>query len=387
MKIVLIASNYYPINDVSSIRIHSYCKALADSGVDITVLIVYNYNDLSLKNNGEFEGVNYRFVSQLNSKGLFAKLYSRISGLFNIRKEFLDRNVDYVLSYHDNLISNIFIKLCLLGKRIPYIIDKTEYPYGYYKMNKFKRIITDLNLRLFDGFIVISNELKNFYKSYSKNVFLMPMTIDPNRFLNSKSHNKYKKFLPYICLTFGTHNRDGIFGSIISYAKYLHFNPNEFFNLVLVGDFETLCEKYPENKEIIDYINNNNLQNKVHFIGKQPIDEVPEYLKNATCLITTAENYNSGGFPTKLGEYMLSGVPVIATNAGEISKYVTNDKDIFLCRVRDYDCIGKRILFIQDNYDIGRAVATQAEITAKTTFNAVSYIKDLLNFCEHVKKN
>lgn len=389
MKIVLIASNYYPILDVSSIRIHSYCKALAELGIDITVLIVYPLKDHPKDIVKRFEGVKYKFLMDWDEYicGKAKKWNKRIKGLKKI-KNFVDNNkVDVILSYHDNFLTNIFIKSFVSTEKIPYIIDKTEYPYGYADMNLIKRIYTNLCLKFFDGFIVISDELRTFYKKFSNHVFLLPMTIDPNRFDETRDRSEYDKYLPFIALTFGTHGRDGLFDSIKAYHKYTFLSQSRCMNLLLIGDFDGLVDKFPITKSIAEYIESNKLFRKIIFVGKKPISEVPSILIKATCLITTASEYNSGGFPTKLGEYMLSGVPIVATNAGEISNYLQNNKDLFLCPVNDIDCVANRILYIQNHPNEAKVIASNALETAKTKFNAKTYVNSLLNFINNVKND
>ncbi|WP_185218496.1 glycosyltransferase family 4 protein [Sphingobacterium mizutaii] len=386
MKLILVASNYFPMNDVSSLRIHSYCKALAKKGIDITILIVYGQKGFQKSQIYVNEGVKFQFLENYisPSKGKFSKFFRRISGFLTIHSFIRTHGINAVLTYHDNFFSNIFIRMILINSSIPYIIDKTEYPYGYKMMSQFKKKWTHLNLRLFDGFIVISDELSKFYSQFSKKVFLLPMTIDPDRFSNTDEITDFNEHLPYIALTFGTHNRDGLFDSVRTYFHYLNLNPSKKMKLLLIGDFPSLVSKFPEMNAIQHFLVERGLSDLVIFAGKQSLMKVPSLLRNATCLLTTAKEYVSGGFPTKLGEYMLSGVPVVATNAGEISQYVNNGEDIFLCNVQNYQCLAEHIFEIQNNSELGKLIGQRAIQTASIKFNASTYITQLLNFIKHV---
>ena len=44
----------------------------------------------------------------------------------------------------------------------------------------------------------------------------------------------------------------------------------------------------------------------IHICGLLPNDQLPGILAGASCLMTTPNSYPSGGFPTKLGEYMIA---------------------------------------------------------------------------------
>lgn len=384
MKIILIASYYFPIEDVSSLRIHSYCKALAKKGIDIHVLMVYPAHR-ECPDNGVFEGVNYSFLADKKyyNGNILNKLYFRLSGLCNIKKFIFNKKAEVVLSYHDNIITNFFVKIFTSLASIPFVIDKTEYPYGYFQMSKTRQLMERMNLSLFDGFIVISNTLKDFYSKISKNVFLLPMTIDPNRFEHVEIQKGKDK---YVSLTFGVHNRDGLLDSVITFHNYLNQSEKKSFKLYLIGDYKTLCQNFPECIKIEKYIQENKLENDIYFLGRKPIQEVPKILAGAECLITTPTKYVSGGFPTKLGEYMLSGVPVVATNAGEISDYVTDKHDIFLCEVGDLNGMAEQIIFIEDHPAEAILVGKNAVDTAQIKFNADTYVDSLLNFLNSIKK-
>ena len=158
MNIIMIASSYYPLSDVSTLRIHSYCKALADYGILVKVFVVYPpYHPYD----GEFEGVHYSaFTQEYRSNNIFFRTFQRIKGAMSIASYIKLHDVKFILSYHDNLLTNLILKAILFCKciKIPLVIDKTEYPYGYYKMNKIKRYLCKLPLKIYDGFIVISED-------------------------------------------------------------------------------------------------------------------------------------------------------------------------------------------------------------------------------------
>lgn len=385
MKILYIASYYYPINDVSSLRIHSYCKALAEYGNSVRVLTVYPANKNAIRN-GVTDGVEFSLLGKPEQYygSFLSKIRYRIRGITEICRQILREDHMVVLSYHDNFLTNFFVKIATTLKGIQFIMDRTEYPYGYSTMSGFRKLLEKINLSLFDGFIVISKELQNFYSKFTEKIFLLPMTIDPNRFSGVVKNNKTNQ--QYICLTFGAHNRDGLYDSVLSYYNYLQRSPTRIFRLYLIGDYKALCDAFPEAKKIQDFIAENHLHRFITFTGKLPIEQIPQLLADASCLLTTPSAYISGGFPTKVGEYMLSGTPLVATDAGEIADFLTDGYDSFLCPVGELDCVAEKILFIERNSEIAVSVAENAVKTAKVKFNAASYIEDLLKFITEDEK-
>ena len=96
--------------------------------------------------------------------------------------------------------------------------------------------------------------------------------------------------------------------------------------------------------------------------------------------MTTPLEYVSGGFPTKLGEYLLSGVPVVSTSAGEIEKYLTHNENIFLSAIGDLDGIAQNILFIDQNVNQAAAIGESGKNLALKVFNADTYSKKIIEF-------
>ena len=130
----------------------------------------------------------------------------------------------------------------------------------------------------------------------------------------------------------------------------------------------------------MDIINNSSVNNDIIVLGKQPIGKIPTFLHNSSCLLTTASTYISGGFPTKLGEYLLSGVPVVVTKAGEIPNYLEDGKNAFLCEVDDLEQIADKLYYVHTHIDEADSVGLAGRQLALSKFNISTYIDSLVNF-------
>lgn len=384
LRFALIFLGPYPKGNVSTIRIHSYCKSLAKNGYFVKVLLLAPCKEAAVneERNGIHEGVHYQYLTDITwgkkNVSIFTKASYYILGLIKSLKYLKKDKISCLLSYHNNPISNVFYWIVSRILQIPFVLDKTEYPRGYQENSKIIEKIDRFFLKCYDGFIVISSELKGYYFQINHNVFLLPMTIDIDRF---KSVKKIYVDKPYIAVVFGSHNRDGLKESIMAYKQYLNILLNETpYQLMLIGNVESLINK----EEIKAYIIENSLEDKVNFMGLVDIDKVPSLLLNASCLLTTPNSYISGGFPTKLGEYMLSDVPIVATSAGEINYYLTHKKDILLSEPGDINNIALSLCFIHRNPDKARLLAQNAYQTVLSDFNADNYIDDLITFLESI---
>ena len=149
---------------------------------------------------------------------------------------------------------------------------------------------------------------------------------------------------------------------------------------MILGDFDELCKQYPENAEIISYVELHNLSSNIIFKGLMPINEVPQVLLDARCLLTTPFAYASGGFPTKLGEYLLSGIVVVATSAGEISNYLSHKNNILLSEPGDLDDVANNLLYVDRNPELVSIIGESGRKFASTVFNADTYSSEFVKF-------
>ena len=129
-------------------------------------------------------------------------------------------------------------------------------------------------------------------------------------------------------------------------------------------------------------INNLSLNNRVLFKGKVPFNEVPTILSHAYILVTSQPNTvrASGGFPTKLGEYLSAGVPVILTDVGENTKEIKDNIHAFFVPPNNVDLYAKKIEFIIKNYSYAKLVANNGRNYIKEKFSAKVKTEELISF-------
>jgi glycosyltransferase involved in cell wall biosynthesis len=394
LKCALVFLGPFPIGNVSSIRILSYCKALVEKGCYVKVLLIAPTTEASCNRytSGIIDGVHYEYMTRVTWKNIntpfFVKIFYYIIGLFKSVHILIKEDINCLLSYHDMFISNVFYFCISRFLRIPFVLDKTEYPENYFDKSWLNKKVINFSLGLYDGIITITEELKSFYSKITKtmynDVFLLPMTMDLDRYRGIKKQMVKKK---YIAVVFGTHNRDGLFESVVTYNMYRKLlKDDEPYNLLLIGDFEVLCETFPECKQIILYIEKEVIQEYVIFTGLVPINDVPQLLVDAECLLTTPLKFVSGGFPTKLGEYLLSGVPVVATAVGEIEKYLIDGVHILLSDPNNLEGIANNLLSVHQKKENYYEMGKSAIEVVKKYFNANVYSYDLIDYLNKFKK-
>ena len=154
---------------------------------------------------------------------------------------------------------------------------------------------------LFDGAICISDVLVDFWRQHGRKgcpVLKVPMTVDveavdaiPCR--NNDSH------VPYICYAGGmTEAKDGV--------------------ETLKRAFSIVKEKHPSVE--------------LRLVNGIPHDDAIAIMKGAECLVLARPDSMQAraGFPTKLGEYLATGRPVVVTRTGEIDRYLKDGESAYL---------------------------------------------------------
>jgi len=385
MRIALITSNPFPIGNVSTNRFTTYCKSLAEKGIFVKVLILHPSKSEEAKCNassGIYKNISYqnlaRYAYWSYKTNRIKKIITLLISLFRSINVLRKDQIDTIIIVQDNILIYFFYWLFCSFYRIKLILEKNEYPFGYLNFNKIEKYFQNIKYRFFDGFIIMTEELVKYYskvKASKAYIFLLPMSVDGARFANLSQNLVTEK---YIGCTFGYHNRDGLADTLKAYLLYKNIMGISSYKLWMIGDFKNLINK----DEITKIIEDNNLEADALLKGPYRSDKIPQILFDAECLITTPQKYTSGGFPTKLGEYLATGNPVISTNCGEIGNYLKNRKNCFLSEPCDIDSIADNLVFIHRNRQEASIIGEEGYKLAKTSFNTDKYIDSLIHFLQ-----
>jgi len=132
------------------------------------------------------------------------------------------------------------------------------------------------------------------------------------------------------------------------------------------------------------------LESHIQYKGRVQFNEVPDVLVGYDVLVTSQPKTKraAGGFPTKLGEYLMTGVPTIATDVGEISEYVKDGIHLFLVEPENPKAYAERLHYILKNYSQAIEIAMAAKAFVKDMFSCENVTKEVALFIkENVEKN
>jgi glycosyltransferase involved in cell wall biosynthesis len=145
----------------------------------------------------------------------------------------------------------------------------------------------------------------------------------------------------------------------------------------LIGDAEA-----QEMARLNQLVTDLNLNDRVHFTGKIERDNMPAYLCHAKVLALARPSslQSLGGFPTKLGEYLATGNPVVVTKVGEIPSYLRDGENAYLAEPDSPELFAAKLEFVLSNYETAKAVGKKGSELVKTYFNYRYQSKRILEF-------
>ena len=117
----------------------------------------------------------------------------------------------------------------------------------------------------------------------------------------------------------------------------------------------------------------NDVADSVIFTGPIPYTEMPNKLVNATILALSRPNnlQNQNGFPTKLGEYLMTGNPVVTTSVGEIPCFIKDGYNGYLAKPDSVESFAEKLKEVACNLEKAKLVGEKGREIA---FKEFSYL-------------
>jgi len=383
-KIYIITDAPIPIGFAPTNRILSYVSGFQQNDIDCEIIIfrkTENYNKIKNINTKGLVGntvYRYLFNSTAKSKYFLKRRIDNFLGLLRLFffafKNF--NNKSAIIYYSSYTRYALLLKFCKYFNGFLLLKEESEHPNVYLKNKNIigKKIFKFLHYEFFDGYLLMTQNLVGYFKEKYPNIFSVhiPMTVDLKRFDISKI--KKENYITYI----GSLNnkKDGI----LYLLKAFNSIKNEF------GDFKLLiCGYSNSQKELEDFnkhINRMGLRDYIIFNEDLKNTDIPKILQKSTVLVLPrplslqAEN----GFPTKLGEYLASGVPTLVTAVGEIPKYLKDGISSYIAKPNDIDSLKNKITKILINPKKANKVGIEGRSIAEIFFNNVTQTKTIINF-------
>ncbi len=368
-----ILRNTYSPNGASSNRAMAYYRAMDAIGVDATIVILQPDSKCSrIKDTFKHLKVIHCWNRISSSNRLFRRIYFYIS-IFRFLKKL--RGGDKVYVYGSTPCLHQMIR----KRGVESYLEVTEHPEVYPLKTRF--FFNSLNKAFDDckklkGLFVISSTLKDCYCRAGVDegkIHIINMIVDTTRF-DGLVKTSGKKYLCY-CGN-GNNRKDKVDELIISFKKITESFPDVGF--MIVGPTRQV---YKGEKDNVELVNELGLKDRITFTGALPAEQIPQILVNAEILILRRPDtlQNRAGFATKLGEYLASATPVIASSVGDIPLFLKDGDSALLVPPDNQPAFENKLSWALCHPEEIQEIGRKGKEVAKQSFNSMVETKKLLS--------
>ncbi|MBS1509696.1 MAG: glycosyltransferase family 4 protein [Bacteroidetes bacterium] len=408
MRLLISDSVDFPFGGAHSVHVTLTIQGLRENGEDAVLVVPYGKKREALSANkkqyGHFDGVPYYFVKDSKDikKGFrfLENFWATVKTAALIRRRYKHKKLDAVImgGIVDIIRDAPIIFTCALF-RIPvyfWLVEKASLNEDYegiagYFNYKSQQLTEWLLPKFGRGVMVISTALKTHYLKYlpESKILISPILVSEkshssidkaayeivSRKLQAKYHDK--KLLVYSG-SFG--EKDGLFVLIDAFAEVVKQYPDTIFIMTGKSASETLMQR------VRDAIKKYGLEEKIHMVGFVNADELLWYNTNAQILFVCRSNspFANHGFPWKLGEYCMTGKPIIATDVSDIKHYFTDGESLFIVEPENPSAIAKKIEYIFGNYAHAMEAGQRSKAVALQQFGFLQKAQEMADF---IRKN
>jgi glycosyltransferase involved in cell wall biosynthesis len=372
----------FPNGPASTSRTLLYALGLQNAGARVSVLCPgpSEYPTIGILNReakGNRDGVDFEYTcgTTLRGKHFIDQNWLVLKGLWIAAQRCLSLNrahgVDAVILYSDRAAFILFYwfvaKLC----KARYIYERCEQPFYQAEHSPFWTLVsvlyTHILFRLFDGAFVISDHLWGYMTPrmrHGARLLKVPILVDVQQFsslqLASPVVGRYLAYCGSLL-----EQKDGVRSLMEAFATISNDFPD--LKLVLIGD--SIKESQIPTYRL--YAEHLAISEQVVFTGMVARSDLPAYLANASILVLArpASRQADAGFPTKLGEYLATGKPVLVTKTGEIASYLVDGLNVFFTPPDDVAAFAERLRYILAHPKESAAVGLRGQEAALQYFD------------------
>lgn len=369
-KFYVIRGEYQP-NSAPYNRLNSFLGIFEQYGIKTELVFLFPNWD-GTKPYIRYKNVNTTYLYEKNkifNNRILAKLFSWV-----ITRQFVNKL---------NAGDKVFIcDGCLnLGpvqrkKGVEVYREVTEHPDVLVWRFKLSKLRFLQSCKKLSGLFVISTSLKNYFTRIGvpeKKITIVNMTVDPNRFENVSKSTSVEKYIAY-CGT-ASNNKDGVDRLIKAFA--IVAQKHKDVKLYIIGRTPS-SDDASGNLQLVDSLG---IKDRVVFTGVVLAEQMPQLLTNAIILALARPNnlQAQNGFPTKLGEYLLTRNPVVVTKVGDIPLFLKDGDNALLVDPDNIEAFAEKLCWVLEHPDEAKMIGEKGRDVAIASFNSTIETNKILN--------
>lgn len=395
MNVHFFATGDFREGNAANSRFLCYGKGLNEQNIDCVFhfILPSEFNDTGINKDikGVYQGINFDYLCNTTKRPRFflSKIFILCSAWVRAFGLIFGFNRNNSIAYFygpQALVEGPIILFCRLF-RIKVIVEKTElHSIADEKRRTFKSVLIKSAYRIIENnldvlchkVVVISRRLKRYYaqKIPVEKIAEIPILVDTRRFENLPTPSRTER-LGYLG-SFG--HKDGVEGIIQSFAEARNTMPS--LKLRLIG-FQTrsfkLQECLRENGLSLD-------DPSLEITGQVGTHEIPRLLAECDLLLLNRvqTNYANYGFPTKLGEYLASGRPVISTNISDVAYHFNDGDDLKIIEPDNAKLLTDTILERYSKYEAYSEMGLNGKHKGASLFSYNKHTETLIRIFQEV---
>jgi len=385
----------FPNGYAATHYIHLVAKGLIEAGANCYLLIPRGGETTLLLRNltgkGEVEGIQFEYATgtPFRPSSFFIRRWLNIKARLIIQFRLLDRflrkklDVIHLYSWSWSELKRIYPICRLLG--IPIILHLSEWQPGFSNITKKEREEYEKFYALAKekcaGFIVISRYLESMlrtdlseYRNNAKIIYL-PILIDEEKWKGIIPLQGLRPFCLF-CADLINYTADALF-----IMEAFEMSSIKSHDLIIIGRSNSSTISI-----IMDKADKLKIRNQLvlqtEFIEDTKLKSM---IKGADALLLPLwdDDRSRARFPFKLGDYLLSGKPVVACGVGEINTYLEDSVSAYIAKADDSKYFGMKIKQAIENQNSSR-IGMQGRKIAIENFNYRYQGKRLYDFIDHM---
>lgn len=369
---IIIAHDYVE-GSASSNRILCFAKGYRDHGLEVFLVLFSPRNPVDLK----LEGVDVQVV---NEPGIRLRLTRRLMAVAKYVRTIKKLYIPGRSAIH--IYRTPWWGFFFNRKKYNFFFERGEIPFFSSRRTVSYLIQECLGLwvtRRATGMLAQTHSLKDFYSNYGvRNIEVINMFVDESRFCDvaQENHGNYIAYCGTICK-----HKDGVDDLIRAFAIVHRQFPD--YKLYLIGAFEKL---YGDEKFIRNLVTELGLDGHVVFTGRVAPESIPALLSGASILALARpiNNQTRYGFPTKLGEYLITGHPVVLTPVGEIGRYLRDGVNCIFAPPGDYVAFAEKLIWAISNPSEANAIGAAGKEVVQLSFSIPAQTGTAIDFIRRV---